>query len=821
MGHDPRRFLLPLALPILLLSAACGPGATTSRGEHRAESGSPEILWDDWGVPHVFAATDADLFYAFGWATAHNHADLLLRLYGQARGRAAEYWGESYLDGDRYVWTMGVPGRATEWLGQQDDEIRGFLEAYVSGINDYAATHPEAIADDAEIVLPVTAEDALAHTQRILHFTFVSNPGEIRGARRSLEAAGSNAWAVGPPMSATSKSLLVANPHLPWADLFTWFESQLIGPEVDVYGATLVGAPFLTIAFNDALGWTHTVNTHDGRDLFTLELDGDGYRYDGEVRPFEREEVTLKVLQEDKSLREETLEVRRSIHGPVVAINGGQAVSLAVVGLEASEIFRQYWDMSRADNLADWMEAIRRIQMPMFTFMYADRDGNILHHFGGETPVRPQGDWSTWSRPVPGDTSDWAWSGTHEFDDLPTVLNPESGWLQNANDPPWTTTFPEPLDPTAFPSYMAPQFMHFRAQRSARMLAEETDGLTFDEAITLKQSTRLELADRILDDLQAAVEESGNSLASEPMEVLAAWDRQTETTSRGAVLFARFEQEMRDRGLGLIPPWNEAGFAPHGVPTIHAQPPTAWETVTPRWKHWSRRRPTFANVMAPSTSPGETSTGYAATATTTPPTEVPEPWGSSGSSTMTGTATAGTPLRATRMWPSSSSTKRPTRRFSSPMATPLSRTLRTPATNSVCSPRSNFARRGELGTRSRRTWRNERLSFGIDREPRGILATYSRAASSLIWRWVWTWTPANGSRAATTIAAATVLASRARYFSNGPRIRNRVSFADTIPTLSIGRESGRSPNKRLGRKIRTDSKPAPATACSASPLTER
>lgn len=561
MGHDPRRFLLPLALPILLLSAACGPGATTSRGEHREESGSPEILWDDWGVPHVFAATDADLFYAFGWATAHNHADLLLRLYGQARGRAAEYWGESYLDGDRYVWTMGVPGRATEWLGQQDDEIRGFLEAYVSGINDYAATHPEAIADDAEIVLPVTAEDALAHTQRILHFTFVSNPGEIRGARRSLEAAGSNAWAVGPPMSATSKSLLVANPHLPWADLFTWFESQLIGPEVDVYGATLVGAPFLTIAFNDALGWTHTVNTHDGRDLFTLELDGDGYRYDGEVRPFEREEVTLKVLQEDKSLREETLEVRRSIHGPVVAINGGQAVSLAVVGLEASEIFRQYWDMSRADNLADWMEAIRRIQMPMFTFMYADRDGNILHHFGGETPVRPQGDWSTWSRPVPGDTSDWAWSGTHEFDDLPTVLNPESGWLQNANDPPWTTTFPEPLDPTAFPSYMAPQFMHFRAQRSARMLAEETDGLTFDEAITLKQSTRLELADRILDDLQAAVEESGNSLASEPMEVLAAWDRQTETTSRGAVLFARFEQEMRDRGLGLIPPWNEAGFA--------------------------------------------------------------------------------------------------------------------------------------------------------------------------------------------------------------------------------------------------------------------
>ena len=55
---------------------------------------------------------------------------------------------------------------------------------------------------------------------------------------------GSNAWAIGPSRSASGNAILVANPHLPWGDLFTWFEVQLTSPDIDAYGATLVGAPF-------------------------------------------------------------------------------------------------------------------------------------------------------------------------------------------------------------------------------------------------------------------------------------------------------------------------------------------------------------------------------------------------------------------------------------------------------------------------------------------------------------------------------------------------------------------------------------------------
>ena len=271
----------------------------------------------------------------------------------------------------------------------------------------------------------------------------------------------------------------------------------------------------------------------------------------------------------------------RSQQGPIVARSGDKALALSVVGLDASQITRQYWDMARAENLASFEAAIRRIQVPMFTFMYADRDGNILHHFGGETPIRPQGDWATWSRPVPGDSSAWSWKGIHSFDDLPTIRNPASGWLQNANDPPWTTTFPRAIEPGDFPPYMAPRFMPFRAQRSARMLAED-DSLTFDEIVDYKHSSRMELADRLLDDLEVAVAEHGDARAREAMAVLTTWDRSADAGSRGAVLFARFVDEMSQAGQSLRTPLPASGFArpwvsrkPRTTPDGFAEPAAA------------------------------------------------------------------------------------------------------------------------------------------------------------------------------------------------------------------------------------------------------
>ena len=522
-------------------------------------SASPtEILWDTWGIPHIFAKDAKELFHAFGWAQMQSHGDLILRLYGQARGRAAEYWGEEYLDSDRWVRTMGVYERAREWLQLQSPASRGFLEAFAAGANAYAREHPDEIAPEVQVVLPIQPADVLAHGQRIVLFNFITQPAGAKEKSESWRKAGSNAWAIAPKHSANGHAMLLANPHLPWSDFYLWFEAQLAAPGLDAYGATLIGSPFLGIAFNDYLGWTHTVNTHDGQDHYELILAEGGYRWDGGVRAFDQTEHKLKVKQKDGTSREVKLVVRRSIHGPIIAERNGKALALRVVGLDQMASLDQYWAMARAKNLAEFETALKRMQLPMFTVIYADRDGHILHLFGGQTPTRPQGNYK-WSGIVPGETSATLWTKTHPYEDLPRVVDPPSGWLQNANDPPWTTTFPPVLNPDKFPAYMAPRRMSFRAQRSARMLMED-ERISFEEMIRYKHSTRVELADRILDDLAAAVGKHGGDKARRAMAVLEAWDRCTEADSRGAVLFQSLFEELTVRSGKSGPfavAWNE------------------------------------------------------------------------------------------------------------------------------------------------------------------------------------------------------------------------------------------------------------------------
>ncbi len=545
--------LAALGLTVLAIAGCRRPAGEAPRTGSGVER--TEILWDTWGVPHIFAPDLTNLCYAHGRAQAKSHGDLLLRLIGQARGRGAEYWGAGYLDSDRWVHTVGIPERAGVWYEAQSPTFRDALDAFARGVNDYAAEHAGHLADEVEAVLPVTGADFLAHLQRVLHFTFVISREEVLGAGKAWQA-GSNAWAIAPERSASGHALLLANPHLPWGDLFTWFELQVITPEVNVSGAALVGNPFVAIGFNDHLGWTHTVNTHDGADLFELELRGSGYRWGDETRDFERERRTLKIKEEGGGLRQEELEIRRSVHGPVVAESRGRALALRVVGLEQAGLFEQYWEMAKAESLEQFEAAQKRLQMPMFTTMYADRDGHVLHLFGGLTPVRNGGGWGEWSGIVPGSDPRNLWTETHPYADLPRVLDPPSGWLQNANDPPWTTTFPQALDPDAYPPYMAPRAMSFRAQQSALLLRDDPQ-ITFEELVVSKHSSRMRMAERLLDDLAAAVETHGGERGRRALELLLTWDRKAGADSRGAVLFSAFADELRGQ-VDFASPWNEA-----------------------------------------------------------------------------------------------------------------------------------------------------------------------------------------------------------------------------------------------------------------------
>jgi acyl-homoserine-lactone acylase len=181
------------SLFFVVLATSCTAPSSSTQSPTAASVARNEILWDSWGIPHIYGKDAAGLFHGFGWAQAQSHGNLILRLYGQARGRAAEYWGGDYLESDRWVRAMGVPRRAEEWYQAQSPEFRNYLDAFAAGINDYAKENPDQISADVKVVLPVKATDIIAHGQRVTHFTFVVNSGSVKNQAEDWHPDGSNA----------------------------------------------------------------------------------------------------------------------------------------------------------------------------------------------------------------------------------------------------------------------------------------------------------------------------------------------------------------------------------------------------------------------------------------------------------------------------------------------------------------------------------------------------------------------------------------------------------------------------------------------------
>jgi acyl-homoserine-lactone acylase len=529
---------------------------------------STKILWDRWGVPHVFAQTQQELFFADGWAQMHSHGNLILKLLGRSRGRAAEYWGGAKnVQRDVLIHTLGFPKLAAQWWKGQDREQKQHTRAFVAGINAYLSAHPETIEAANSDILPITVADINQHSLYVFYVRFVGGGdlGTIHswqekdtsgaGAEPSQEApheeTGSNTYAVGPSRAADGHAMLVQNPHLPWSDEFLFYEFHGIAPGVNTYGATLVGFPGWGIAFNENLGWSHTNNTIDNADSYELQLQDGGYLLDGEVQPFERSVKTIKIKDESGHLADYEIEILRSAHGPVVKKGKEKAVAIRLF-LERPDASQQWWKMATAKNFKEFETALQLGQIPFWNVMYADKDGNIFYLFNGHVPLRAGGDWNYWNRIIPGGKSADLWTKVHPYTDLPKVKNPAIGWLQNANDPPWTCTDPMQLKPEEFPTYMAPVFNLFRSQRSARMLAED-ESITLDELVSYKLSTRMEMADRLLDDLYAAIDRHGNRLSREAKAVLQAWDRCADVDSKGAVLFCSWARKLK--------PYDQANYS--------------------------------------------------------------------------------------------------------------------------------------------------------------------------------------------------------------------------------------------------------------------
>lgn len=316
-----------------------------------------------------------------------------------------------------------------------------------------------------------------------------------------------------------------------------------------LYGVTLIGSPIFGPAFNNSLGWTHTVNTVDNVDLYELEVKDGKYMLDGTPNDFETSEITIKSRMEDGGIKEEKIERKLSKHGVIISETEDRALVLRFPYMkDPPQMFQQWYDMGKATNFDEFEMALQQNAIPLFNVLYADKDKNIFYSYAGNIPDK-KGKWEDWVNVVPGDKSDMIWDNYHSYEDLPRLKNPESGWLQNVNDPPYYVTYPQEIKASDYDEDIAPNglsFSPFRPQQSIHLLQDAKD-LTLEKFVELKHSTASRMFFRIKDDLEGLKGMTEDSETLEALNVLTAWDGNFDADSKQAAFFASFMMAQKTR----------------------------------------------------------------------------------------------------------------------------------------------------------------------------------------------------------------------------------------------------------------------------------
>ncbi len=574
---------MPLRRRLLRSAATFALGSTLGLGSalsasaqtpaYKPQHGS-EILWDKWGVPHIFAKSTRDMFYLYGYAQTEAHAELMMQVMAGSRGRSSEIYGpgegDRNLKTDRWVWLNEVPKRSDLWLSRQTPAFRGYMEAFAAGINAYAKAHPDKLSAEAKQVLPITTLDIIQHTHHFVNFEFVAGRALMEPRPRGTDTAaleppespfaptnldmqdGSNGWAIAPSHTTSGNAMMLMNPHLSMGGETTYFEAQITAPGINLFGASQVGLPVMRFCFSDYLAITNTVNTNNGALQFQIKEQDGGYLYDGKVLRYETAQYPFRIKQKDGSFTTEIVQVQKTVHGPIIRRDNGVPIALLAAGLDKPFFLEQYWKMDTAHNFAEYQAQLKRLEVPMYNILYADRDGHIEYLFNAIVPRR-KGDWAMWSRPVDGSTSSTMPTGSLTYDELPKQIDPASGYVQNSNEPPWDAAWPSMIDRDRYPAYISSYFPLFRSDRALRMLSEDKQ-ISFDMLLTKKFSTHMEMADRVLDDLLAAADQYGNARAKQAAAVLKTWDRSAEADSRGALLFYVWAQHFVSPSVAMTTP---------------------------------------------------------------------------------------------------------------------------------------------------------------------------------------------------------------------------------------------------------------------------
>ncbi|MGC4101666.1 penicillin acylase family protein [Ferruginibacter sp.] len=501
-----------------------------------------DIVRDSFGVPHIFAKTDAEVAYGLAWAEAEDDFESMQQVVLPAKGLMGRVLGKAGAAGD-YAFALFRCREVTEekWNTLSPAFLK-LVDGYVQAINKYAATHPREVLHKK--LFPITAKEYIASSVLALAvfngadaaLQRIFNNAEWEAPE--LNKKGSNSAAVSAEKTTTGEAFLLINAHQPNTGPQAFYEAHICSEEgLNVLGGLLAGGPCILHGVNEHLGWAHTVNYCDRMDEYQLEMNPDNnlqYKFDGEWVNLEVKTIKLKI----KSI---PINIKRKVYWSKYGATMKNKQGFFSVRLGANMrigALEQWYLMNKASNFTDFYAALSKQELSMFNIMYADKQDTIFYLNNALVPVRKAG--YNWRRTVPGNTSNTLWTSFRGIKELPQYINPKSGFLFNTNHSPFLATgTADNLKASAFAKEDGWEQYHLN--RSVRFLElfPQTEKLSYEKFKQIKFDMQLPATMQYpykIDSMFTLSETQYPEYAS-LITTFKKWDKSGAADSKGAAIF--------------------------------------------------------------------------------------------------------------------------------------------------------------------------------------------------------------------------------------------------------------------------------------------
>jgi acyl-homoserine-lactone acylase len=516
----------------------------TSIAHSQINPNNIEIVRDQFGVPHIYAQTDAEVAYGLAWANAEDDFTTIQEAYLAGNAMLSNHIGLKGAAADFITQFIGSKSLIEEKIGDISEDYMEVVEGYSQGLNAYARNNPNKVL--YKKLFPITPKKMLMYSQLQL---FISNEGAYWAGRilnndtqddfLDQNLTGSNVIAMNSSKTKSGETFLAINTHQPLEGPTSWYEVHLNSEEgTNIIGTMYPGTPNILIGVNEHLGWSHTVNYPDKTDVFKLKMKNKRkYIVDEEEYELEKlkAKITVKVFGIPIKINRKYY---KSIFGPTLKNKSGY-YSIRTPTLFNIKALEQWWKMGKSKNFSEFYNTLKMTQLPGFNIGYADKYDTIFYMSNGIIPKRAEG--YNWKGIVPGDTKKTLWTEYHDIEDLPQVIQPDAGFIYNANHSPFkSTTAEENPKEENFSQRMG--YETYDNNRSTRLieLIESYDKVSYEDFKDIKYDNSFPskfnynfMDISIIETLKLKTENDSFEL----LDIIQKWNRKTDIDSQGAGIY--------------------------------------------------------------------------------------------------------------------------------------------------------------------------------------------------------------------------------------------------------------------------------------------